>query len=241
MLPATGGVVYIREGTYNVTGQITINVDNTSIIGAGYSTQIIADATVRTIFLVNNRNRITFEKLYIYGSGLATGRGIWFNNSTQNSIIKHCWIQNFTHGIDLLQAINNLIIGNFLNSNTQYGMWVEDTCTHNVIANNNITANIRGGLYVSSACSNNIITGNVIKDNDFNDTATYDGIRLSTNCDYNIIANNRCEDNDRYEINILNNTCDKNLVHGNICVGVDHVGAINDAGTGTVSNDNIVA
>ena len=46
----------------------------------------------------------------------------------------------------------------------------------------------------------------------------------------------RCRNNDRYDINITASNSTNTLIIGNICVGSDHVGAINDAGTNTHPN-----
>jgi len=238
-LPTIGGVVYLKDGTYTITTTIEITNDDISIIGAGNSTRIITTGQV-TVFDVNGRNRITIENLYLYGGG-ATGieRGIFFSNSTQNSIVKNCWIENFGVGIEL-DTVNNCVFSQNIIISNLWGIYL-DTCTYNKINKSGVLSNIQTGIYLINASSNNLIIENVVKDNDVDDTTTYDGISLSTNCDYNTIASNRCENNDRYEINVINNTCDKNLVHGNICIGADHVGAINDAGTGTVDADNIIA
>lgn len=115
--------------------------------------------------------------------------------------------------------------------------------SYNVISGCTVLGNTQHGLMVYNSgtgiCDGNIIVGNTVKDCDVGNTATYDGIYVANNSDHTIIANNRCIDNDRNQIRIDHNTCNKTLIHGNICICSDCVGTISDAGTGTVQADNI--
>jgi len=239
-LPATGGVVYIKEGTYTITAAITIPHSNIAIIGAGKSSIITTTTPNIDILYVIMHDQILIKNLYLYGSGAGTGKGIRFYSGVTNSVIENCYIENCgDYAIKFQTGCNNNIISeNDINSNGG-GIYFTSICHYNKINKNDINSNIQYGIYLYSICYNNLIIENVVKDNDVNDTTTYDGIRLYLACSYNIITNNRCEDNDRYEINISSANCDKNLVHGNICIGTDHVGTINDVGTGTVIADNI--
>ena len=120
----------------------------------------------------------------------------------------HCDVNN--RGIELSGSDDCVVIGNIVTSSTQDGIKL-------------------------NSCDNNIINGNISKDNDVGNTTTYSGIFL-LNSDNNIISSNRCENNDNFEIDISAADCNKNILIGNICIGSDHVGAINDAGTNTHPN-----
>jgi len=54
-LPNTGGVVYIKEGTYSISSGITITKSNVSILGAGSSTiinlQMVSQLKIYILFL----------------------------------------------------------------------------------------------------------------------------------------------------------------------------------------------
>ena len=113
------------------------------------------------------------------------------------------------------------------------------SATECTVTGNSIGECLYHGIKLSSS-NNNTITGNSVWACDRNNVATYDGIYL-TSSDYNIVSSNRCNENDRYEINVSDAASDDNLVHGNHCRGVDHVGAINDVGTGTTLADNVIA
>ena len=94
-------------------------------------------------------------------------------------------------------------------------------------------AGTQHGLYVSPG-ADNVISGCMFQG------YTNDGVRLTGNADNTVVANCRCVGNGGYGINIATSDCDKNLIHGNICLG-NTTGAINNLGTGTVLADNITA
>lgn len=266
-LPAAGGVVYIKEGTYSITTSILIQKHYITVVGAGRATIIEATAgwaAGEPMIKVGGPNvalqadYFHIEKIFLKGRKVApaTNDGINFEDSDrgriidcsiedqgdkgissggtseaiiiQGNFITGCAVGGIQSGADDSFMNNNTIISNGL-----HGISLSGT-NKNIITNNLINSNIRHGIAINSS-HDNVVDGNIIKDNDFNDTVTYDGIYLS-NSDNNIISNNRCEDNDRWEINISNNTCDKNIVMGNHCLGADHVGAINDAGVNTLPN-----
>lgn len=329
-LPTGGGVVYVREGTYTISSQITIDKSNVSIIGAGRSTILNQSGYTGSIFYADTKNDIVIQGLYIDGNGLqAIGEaGVKFVTCTF-CIVDTCWIYECKHGVYLSGGSNLTIkyckiydpktagifgggadvrilyneihgsdgygvqlgastylklMGNHIYSNSSDGIYASapdygliafnslhnnaseniyiintnnylqvignycyyctttnlymSACHNAVVADNVCSGAIQHGIALSS-CNHCVVSNNVCNANDSGNQATYDGIILvsSDNC---IVANNRCRENDRYEINISNAACDKCLVHGNICIGADHVGAINDSGTGTVSADNIV-
>ncbi len=232
LLPATGGVVYIKEGVYTITEEITITTDNVSIIGAGRSTEIrIAAPGPATQDGINcgTQDGIIIQNLYIIGvSNQSWGITILGNYC----LVDHCWVENMIHGIHLL-GYHNTISNNFTYSNLHNGIWFYTT-NRCIVSNNQVYENIRGGIIVGDA-NDNVISNNVVYHNDVNDTASYDGIWVGANSNNNVITDNRCRDNNRYEINISEAGCDKNIVIGNICLGT-HTGAINDAGTNTHPN-----
>lgn len=283
LLPADGGVVYIREGTYTITQGIVIDRDNVALIGAGASTRIETLEPNIDIISANNRNALLIKNLYLYGNQLAAAcSGITLGNTT-NSIISECWLERFSansigvlgqgifirnsivfdnttssgiymngtscsiSGCDVYDCAVNIEIENgddcsVTNNSSHdaniFGLWVR-TSDRVRIVNNHSYENIGHGIFlvVSDDC---IISNNVCKDNDVTNTASFDGIVIDT-CDNCIVSGNRCQDNDRYEINISDVASNDNLVLGNICLGADHVGTINDAGTNTRIAHNIEA
>lgn len=264
-LPAGGGVVYIKEGTYTITSAIRITKDDVALIGAGKSTKIQTTSNVPIIYIgtypFTRQNGISITGLFLYGAGsgnsLNDGLAIFGNYV----FVDHCWIEN-CGGAGILWAgvcQDSFISYNYVESCQGNGISVESTrgviigniCKSNVlngiiagvddgsVIGNQVIENVRHGIWCYDM-NNSTCSGNIAKGNDANDTATYDGICVE-NADNNVISNNRCRDNDRYEINISNAACDNNLIHGNHCIGTDHVGAINDSGTTTTLADNVTA
>lgn len=228
LLPATGGVVYIKEGVYTITEELTISIDNVSIIGAGRSTEIRVDAPGPVIQdgITSTNDGIIIQNLYIIGiANVSWGITVIGNYC----LIDHCWVEGMVHGIHL-QGDHNTISNNFTYSNLHNGIYFYGT-NWGIISNNHVYENVGSGILIGNA-NDNVISGNVVDHNDVNDTASYDGISLGANSNNNVITSNRCMDNNRYEINISEAGSDKNLIIGNICLGT-HTGAINDAGTGT--------
>ena len=108
----------------------------------------------------------------------------------------------------------------------------------NHIIGNTAFRNTRHGIVVELG-DDCVVSGNIVSENDYANSATYDGIFIGGGSDNNVINNNICRDNDRYEINVSAATCDKNAVVGNVLNGTDHAGNLNDAGTGTVAANNV--
>jgi len=246
-LPTGGGVVYIKEGTYTITSSITITSSNVSLIGTGYATKIYLDDNVERNCIVIGDGSTSYENILIKdlqidgnkANQVGTSRGIQVYTNITSSRIEGCWIHDCGgSGIFCYTSCNNVIINNQCNSNDWHGIRILSTSNNNIIANNQCNSNGRDGIHLSES-SDNIIVGNICKDNDVDNTATYDGIGIHLDSNNNIISGNRCQDNDTYEINIDAATCNKNVVVGNICIGTDHVRPISDSGTGTDVSHNL--
>jgi len=53
-LPSTGGVVYIKEGTYDISTGLTITTANVALIGAGKASQIhTTGSTVKALTITD--------------------------------------------------------------------------------------------------------------------------------------------------------------------------------------------
>lgn len=263
-LPAIGGRISFLEGTFDI-GVAPINIDknNVSLVGLGKSTRIQTTSNI-PIITASNKSGLLITDMYIFGSGGGNpaNTGIKFATVT-DSYISGCWIENcefsginlvancngckIIHnnldsnafsGIDITSSSNLEIIDNTIENNDDYGLLLF-SCDDCIVTNNRINNSEMDGIYLANG-DDNIISSNKCAGNDRLNQQLYSGITLASS-DNNIVANNRCKENDNFEIDISEAGCDKNMVHGNHCLGVDHVGAINDAGTNTVLADNIVA
>ncbi len=197
------------------------------------------------------------DRILVYSNHAVDCDDAYYLNGTSNSIlINNTAITSVSEGF-YIQGNNNIVSSNISYSNGDNGFECNGDYYHitnnlsysngdyginlsgsndSVICNNVSYSNGFHGIWLTGV-NNSTISNNTCYDNDVGNTASYDGICILG--DYNVIASNRCRENDRYEINILHSSCDKNLVEGNICIGADHVGTINDAGTDTQIFNNI--
>lgn len=256
-LPAAGGVVYIKEGTYTITARIEITTHNVSLMGTGYSTIITTAGDVDLIY-IESVDHIIIADLSLIGSGegnlLNTGINVLHSNDSR---IFRCWLSNCgKKGIEVNDSPNMIIslcdittasrgaIYVFANSprciiqsNTLHATGyngIELRGNESLISDNLVYDNVRNGIILFN-CSNSKVTNNIIYGNDSGLTGSRDGIILEDDSNQNIISNNNCYDNNRNEIRIEDVNCNNNIIMGNICLGV-HVAAIVDNGTNTLPN-----
>ena len=251
-LPAGGGVVWIKEGTYNITSPISILTNNVTLAGSGRGTILFLpnDENQDIINIGNNSTTlegIIIKDLQINGNNanqtILSSNGIFFRGGSSNKITKsgilNCYIHHCSnYGISLKQDENNIITGNQITNNYVGIKMYEsdsDTISGNQINDNSMNHGPLGDLGYGIICQNsdlNIVSGNQVNDN------KNDGIRLY-NSDYNIISNNKLDGND-YGINIAVNTCDKNMILGNISLN-NITSNLSDLGTNTQISHNLTS
>ncbi len=202
LLPATGGVVYIKEGTFAITASIEINKSDVGLIGAGKSTKISTTSNIPMIHS-DGKTGLLINSIYLYGAGGANNanHGIFLEAAGSDSIEK-CWIErcgvygiivdgdNDTirdcrvddcvwGGIVVYGAISMVTI-NTVDNCGQVGIYVN---ANECIISNNNTMNNNGngiGLLGSDNC---LIIGN-------KSTANNNGIFIAGGCDANLILGN---------------------------------------------------
>lgn len=146
-LPAGGGVVYIKEGTYTITTGITSSISNISLIGAGNSTIITTNTAMNALIDISFRSDIILNNLNLDGNSKAEFC-IWPKGAgTTRWLISQCFIHdaiqmgincaydsggviiesNFIYdngidGIRLLDAAQVIITGNYIYNNGSHGI-----------------------------------------------------------------------------------------------------------------------
>lgn len=206
-LPAGGGVVYVKEGTYTITSAITIGVSNTALIGAGKATKVQTTSDI-TMLYASALSGIHINKLYFYGAGdgKSSNLGIEFVGMSFSSITE-CWIDNCgSLGIGASGESQKVIItDNVLNANFSTGMGLTDfqygICSDNVIVDSSASGILSQSI-AWSVLSNNVITG-----------SGDHGINVATH--YGTVSNNVCDQNT--ECGIILSVGGNSTIIGNIC------------------------
>jgi parallel beta-helix repeat protein len=140
----------------SITGSIVVERENVVVDGAGYTLQ-----------------------------GTGSGKGIELADRS-NVTIQHVEIEEFDDGIWLFNASNNIITGNTITANIQWGIRLAGS-SNNTVSGNNITNNDYGGIVFTDS-NNNIISGNNITD-------SFVGLDFSAS-ENNIVSGNYIENND---------------------------------------------
>ena len=192
-LPAGGGVVYIKEGTYNISAAIDIKQNNTTLVGAGKSTKIV-QTVADHIIDGGDFNAIHIEKILVDGNARTSLSGIRFGD-TVNSRIVNCWIEDCgEHGVYIdVSGENVLIHGNNVKGCGWLGIGL--LAIIDGIVTNNFVDNV--GLDVAGSC----------------------GMQLAFT-EHSIIANNSCTSASPNIVHgILLGVSYRNVISGNQCVG----------------------
>jgi len=216
-LPAGGGVVYVKEGTYTITTVITINKSNVALIGAGKATSIFLaeDSDCDCINLGDNattRTGILIADLSIDGNrdnNAGTLYGIELLGKVDDSKISGCWITECdTTGIKFTGNNNrNIITENTVTSCDNIGIDIQDSTDPNIVSDNTCSSMGTHGIQAIATTGSIYIIGNVCTGN------TEHGIACSTNDA--VISNNMCLSNTKDGVYLTSSV--RNTINGNCC------------------------
>ena len=233
-LPSTGGVVYIKEGTYSVK-KITFPYDHISLIGSGPSTKLLLEPNVsndvQAIYI--SKNYITISDLILDGNasnqsatnfdGIDNGGSFLtifsciFQNfsgpdsqaitsSGTSTYIESCHFSSSSCGVMLLGPSPSVVSSIFSCSSPIF----DSSASSGYYVNNEIeSASGDAGIFLEGS-SNTLVLGNLIKN-----CSTYGIVVGASN---SIIANNFCLNNGSYA-GIISEDSERNVISGNICIG----------------------
>jgi len=199
-LPAGGGKILVKPGTYNINSTITISKDSVAIIGSGDGTVIISTGNFN-IFTAASKSWIILERMFLYGTGWGVGtdqnRGISLDGCDYVKI-RDLYFENLgRHGI----AMNDC-----------YSIFIKDC---------NITYCNNCGVYIAGTSGTILLDSNIIESN------TIDAIQISTPylC---FITNCSLIYSGRYGLCLINNYGSqimRNLIEGNGYDGIKLYGS----------------
>ena len=165
------GSIYIRaDGSVSPPGAPISSSDNITYILNGNITSPIVIERNNTII---DGNGHTLE-----GDGSANGFSLY---SISGVTIRNTNIKNFTYGIHVESASQNIISGNNLTANTYDGISL-DSSSNNSIFKNNVAVNGWFGIGLFYSSNNSIAQNNIV--------ANSDGIRLLYSSNNSISLNN---------------------------------------------------
>jgi len=214
-LPATGGLIMIKQGTYTIATAITIDKANVVIQGSGYTTLLEHTSANTYVFDLDGGTRTELSNMRMTGTTATMSPFPVFHfTGCSDSLIERCWLEAPKSSVlEFSDNVSNVTIKNcFISSIYNYCIYFPGANSdNNKIIDNFISGPTTGEtIYVYADSDNNLFSGNTITG-----TGTY-GIHLG-----------------RAEV-------DNNIIINNVITGYS-VLAIFDEGTGTVIGHNITS
>jgi parallel beta-helix repeat protein len=254
-LPTSGGRVLLLEGTYNISGSITILKNNVTLEGQGVGTKLflVNGANCHVIQVGNGSTvleGIRIANLIIDGNRsnqYGTCYGIYFYGSPSylitKSIIENCRVENCrSYGIFLAYSNENVVVGNQSRLNVT-GITL-DTSNNNIITGNQLNSNSVYGIFLFNS-NKNAVTGNQVNSNNgeaiiiyFSNNNTVTGNQVNSNSSvgfYLYFANDNTLTGNQVNLNggsgFYLYSSDYNSIVGNRCSGNGGYGInISDSG-----------
>jgi parallel beta-helix repeat protein len=175
-LPATGGTVYLMEGTYIIDSAIVPTKSNFTLVGSGRGTilklknGINANINLIDMTIGNGISGATYRNMTLDGnkanntSGTQQGMYQWGTvASTPGVTIDGVVFQNFRNvGAYIYNTKNSNVSNSAFISNDDTGLYMQAT-TQSRVVNNNATSNTNYGMYLSADGGN--ATGNTLESN----------------------------------------------------------------------------
>src|SRR3990167_263070 len=139
-LPSTGGIVYIKEGTYPITTSIALG-NKTTLQGAGRGTKLRADAAV-SVINTNLKTEVRISNLEIDAQAQSGITCIGLSNCNE-AMIDGVWITGgYAEGIRLSACARNIVSNCYLEHTANYNsepMLIDGNgADHNIITGNKI-------------------------------------------------------------------------------------------------------
>lgn len=215
-LPAGGGVVYVKEGTYTITESLLITKSNVALMGAGAASKITCGTNFNDELIVLGDASTTYagiiiESLLFDGNNTNQSAGVdllWLRSKINDSRIVGCWFQNSdTNGIDIdSNSARNHILSNTVTACTTDGMTIDATNAGTIIQGNFVYSNGDSGIYLAGSGGYTTIADNMCISNGEDGIECRGGLTM--------ITGNTCSSNEENGIYVYS---DHMNVTGNMC------------------------
>lgn len=253
-LPSTGGKIVLLEGTYNISGQITVNKPNVTICGMGNSTVLQRKFNGNNVIYVTSANcELAYFKvdgdsatytntancnIQTYGAGYqnihdittvnATDCGIKIRNACHYSNIYNISADGNKLGIVLDGTTGAKICKNTVTNSTATGILLSWNTRDCVVAENVVDTATTYGICIenTNSCVRNVVANNVVRK-----CAT----NIYVNNSYNIVACNMVEPETGQKTIHVGSSGKYNYVTGNYIYSINYT---NDGGTTNTFSNN---
>lgn len=243
----TNALIDLSDRSNHVTiSNMVLDVNDESSMAYGAIYGIRAYKTsIKNISIINSHvagiyfessSHIFVDKCMITNNA---SNGIRFAGGN-NAEILNCTVKNNTLNGMRISCTESKVVNSTVSYNGGYGIYLEG---NNCLCNGNIIEyNQKDGIYLTSS-SNSKISNNYLNSNSQLTDNTYSNIVFASDCDDVLIDNNTCRrgsgaNQPQYAINISAATNDRTMITNNDLYTGGKTGDINDAGTGTVINNN---
>lgn len=217
-----GGKVTLLDGTYTVSGNITLD-SRVTLEGQGYGTVIkIVDgrnADVNVIYAGSSKTLAQVKNLTLDGNktnnSSGTQSGVKLDSGSSNITVENIEVKNFrNNGFTLAVCNGNRIERCKLHNNDSSGIYTYQVTACKII-DNECYSNKLSGIHLSTISQYNIVKKNHCYLNEQR------GIYLSASDDNNV-WNNVCKENSQYADDTYSNIyldtdASKNNIQGNMC------------------------
>ena len=236
-LPSTGGKIVLLEGTYNISGQITVNHPNVTICGMGNNTILKAAKSSSTLTMLRCSNHSGFKisnlvmdfennssaqciGIQLYVSGHSTIENISILNNKGNGIEWYKCDYTRFNGVSFVN-VRQCIWDRGYNHSSIFSGVIIDTATNGIVLETNSELNQIDGCIVRYATGKGISSDSAYTM--INDNIVYGcgvGITANGNCS-TVSGNNACDNDTGISINgkMIN-------VSGNTAVRTDGSGNV---------------
>jgi parallel beta-helix repeat protein len=210
-LGATGGIVFLPKGTYTINSTITIDYNNTILMGSGWGTKLDASAwSTGHVIDLNGCDYCQIRDLQIEGNdGGGNSKSLIYSSYSDYTLISNCYLHHSDD--DAISLINDSdfckIINNHFTTNDSNAIYLDDS--YDCIVKNNVIANDNRGIKVNGG-TRCLIEGNVIR------SSYYEAIKMQGTHSYGNIVGNILRETAGGDNEIYLDTCTYINISGNV-------------------------
>ena len=157
----TGKNVYFPQGQYAINAALNVFAAGQRLFGdARGNTQILQNTVTENGIVVDAKNDVQIENLYLVANGTNTKSGLLIQNGCINSAYSAIKVTNFKYGVQCLNSNQTSFTQCYLVDNLTHGMYlagIGGSCIDSIVIDSYFAGNGAGGtghnLYVEGSVS----------------------------------------------------------------------------------------